>query len=126
MVEQSEYREYIILTGYISAAEKSFLLKKAKCFLYPSLYEGFGIPVLEAFDANTPVITANNSSLPEVGGDAALYIETADVDGLSEQMYKVMNMSEKDRESLSKRMNRQLGKFSWEKCAEETMREILE
>ena len=126
MVEQSEYKEYIILTGYISAAEKSFLLKKAKCFLYPSLYEGFGIPVLEAFDANTPVITANNSSLPEVGGDAALYIETADVDGLSEQMYKVMNMNEKDRESLSKRMNRQLGKFSWEKCAEETMREILE
>lgn len=125
MVEQSKYRQHIIMTGYINGLEKEYLLKNAKCFLYPSLYEGFGIPVLEAFGADTPVITANNSSLPEVGGEAALYIDTYDSVGLAEKIRDVMNMNDGTRAALSKRMRGQLQKFSWEECAEETMKVII-
>lgn len=125
MIEQSKYRQHIIMTGYISGSEKEYLLNNATCFIYPSLYEGFGIPVLEAFAVNTPVITANNSSLPEVGGEAALYIDTYDSEGLAEKINEVINMKDEDRESLSTRMRAQLCMFSWVECAEETLAVIL-
>ena len=74
---------------------------------------------------NTPVITANNSSLPEVGGEAALYIDTYDSEGLAEKINEVINMKDEDRESLSTRMRAQLCMFSWVECAEETLAVIL-
>jgi glycosyltransferase involved in cell wall biosynthesis len=64
----------VILTGFVSEQEKCALLKGARALVYPSLYEGFGLPILEAFDADVPVITCRNSSLVEVAGDAAVYV----------------------------------------------------
>ena len=126
MAENSPFREKILMTGYVTDAEKEALFQKAKAFLYPSLYEGFGIPVLEAFSRGVPVITANNSSLPEVGGDAAFYMDTYDTAALKEYLKKTAAMSAEELNDLRKRMEKQREKFSWEKCAEETLKLITE
>lgn len=122
-IDQSRYKDRIILPGYISDDDKSYLLSKAEAFLYPSLYEGFGIPILEAFRYKLPVITSNVSSMPEVGGDAAFYIDDVyDYRELAQQMIRVDNIT--DRKDLEIRMQKQLDKFSWEKNAEEMMKII--
>lgn len=123
-VERSPYRAKILMPGYISDDEKDMLFQKAKAFLYPSLYEGFGIPVLEAFSRGVPVVTANNSSLPEVGGDAAFYMETYDADRLAVYLKELSVPDDQRWRSLQERMKQQVAKFSWERCAEETLREI--
>lgn len=125
MVEESPYKAHIKMVGYIDGAEKDFLLQNAKCFLYPSMYEGFGIPILEAFAYQTPVITANNSSLPEVGGDAVFYTDTYDTDQLAERIQQVMQLNAAEISALNHKMDVQMSKFSWDKCAEETLRVIL-
>ena len=121
--ETSRYRDRIIMPGYISDEEKRYLLSNAAVFAYPSLYEGFGIPVLEAFDNSLPVVTTNVSSLPEVGGDAAFYIDDPlNADALACQLEKALSLSEDERKNLEDKMRRQLSKFSWDKNAEEIMR----
>ncbi|SFP37214.1 Glycosyltransferase involved in cell wall bisynthesis [Butyrivibrio proteoclasticus] len=124
-IDNSKYKDRIILPGYISSDEKKYLLTNAKAFLYPSLYEGFGLPVLEAFKYNLPVITSNVSSLPEVAGDAAFYIEkTTDYHSLCMKMREVMELTENEKADLANRMTKQRNKFSWDKNAEEIM-EVL-
>ena len=105
--------------------EKEMLFQKAKAFLYPSLYEGFGIPVLEAFSRGVPVVTANNSSLPEVGGDAAFYMDTMDAGKLAAYLKELSELQELRLKELQERMKQQVAKFSWERCAEETLKEIV-
>lgn len=126
LVEASKYTDRIMMPGFVSDVEKEYLYKNATAFVYPSLYEGFGMPILEAFKFNTPVITANNSSLPEVGGNAVLYIDTFDSSELSKCLTHTLNMTEKDFDDLKTRMKAQLNRFSWEKCADETLRIITE
>ena len=126
-IDNSKYRDRIILPGYISSDEKKYLLTNAKAFLYPSLYEGFGLPVLEAFKYNLPVITSSVSSLPEVAGDAAYYIdEPTDYHSLCNKMKEVMELSEEEKVDLSNRMTKQRNKFSWDKNAEEIMEVLTE
>lgn len=121
-VKDSRFKDDIIMPGFISDDEKAYLLSKASAFLYPSLYEGFGIPILEAFAYDLPVITANVSSMPEVAGDAAFYIDDPlDVDKLAEQMIYLSNMTEENRKNLSEKMRKRLEMFSWDKNAEEMM-----
>lgn len=122
-IENSKYRDQIIITGFISDSDKEYLLKNAKAFVYPSLYEGFGIPILEAFSYNIPVITSRKSSMPEVGGNVAFYIEDPlDVDGLALQMLNIINMDTQAKHELDKKMNMQVAKFSWGKNAKEIMK----
>ena len=91
-------------------------------FVYPSLYEGFGIPILEAFSYNLPVITAAVSSMPEVGGDAAYYVSNPqDVDEMAALFKRVEDLTITERETLNKKMKSQLAKFSWKKNAIEMM-----
>lgn len=123
-VDRSSCRKHIFMPGYISDEEKEELFRKAKAFVYPSLYEGFGIPVIETFRRGVPVITANNSSLPEVGGDAAYYIDTYDDDKLAEYMGELVQINTVELNALREKMYEQAEKFSWERCAEETLREI--
>lgn len=119
---QSQYKEDIIMPGYITGDEKTYLYQHAKMFVFPSLYEGFGIPVLEAMEYGLPVVTSRISSLPEVGGDAAFYIDDPkDVCALAGQMEKVCNMSAEEVGSLRDKMRMQVEKFSWKKCADEIM-----
>ncbi|MBQ3318680.1 glycosyltransferase family 4 protein [Candidatus Saccharibacteria bacterium] len=125
LMENSPYKSDIIRPGYITT-EKSVFYRNARAFVYPSLCEGFGLPVLEAFAYNCPVITAKNSSLPEVGGDAAFYINKAtDEKSLAALIETVVNQSALSREKRILMGKKQLSKFSWEKCARETL-EIIE
>lgn len=120
-VKNSRFTKQIIMPGFVSDFEKEYLYKNARAFVYPSLYEGFGMPILEAFKYETPVITARNSSLPEVGKDAAYYIETYDSEGLCNLLDKVTNQSEEELCEIKRLMKAQLESFSWDKCAEETL-----
>ncbi len=100
--------------------ELELLYSSAKVLVYASLYEGFGIPILDAFSAGCPVITSNISSMPEVGGNAALYGNPLDVDGINNRLKQVLE--DKDlREEYVKKGFEQVKKFSWEKCATETV-----
>ena len=98
--------------------------KHAKCYVFPSLYEGFGLPVLEAMKFDCPVITSKISSLPEAAGDAALYVDPLDVDDIAKKIEKVLEDKEL-RKELIKKGKEQIKKFSWEKSAKETLK-ILE
>lgn len=98
--------------------------KKATCFVLPSLYEGFGLPVLEAMQYGCPVITSNVSSLPEAGGDAALYVDPQSADDIAEKIEKLLG-SASLRKDLVEKGHKQVAKFSWEKTARETLK-ILE
>jgi glycosyltransferase involved in cell wall biosynthesis len=96
--------------------EKPFLIAAAKVFAYPSLYEGFGIPVLEALACGIPTVTSNVSSLPEVAGDAALTIDPCSVADLSSALERLIS-DEPLRERLQREASRQAAKFTWTKTA---------
>lgn len=94
--------------------------KNAEFFVLPSLYEGFGLPVLEAMQLGCPVITSDISSLPEAGGDAAMYFNPNDVSDIASKMQKLIGDKEL-REKMVKKGYDQVKKFSWEKSARETL-----
>ena len=95
------------------------LYKQAEFFIYPSRYEGFGIPILESFSQQCPVICSNTSSFPEVAGDAAILFDPNDIASISKSIEMIIN-SEDLRQKLIKKGNERLKKFSWTKCALET------
>jgi len=98
--------------------------KNAIFFILPSLYEGFGLPVLEAMEYGCPVITSNVSSLPEAGGDAVLYVNPEDVKDITEKMQKLLQ-DDSLRKELVAKGREQVKKFSWKKTAEQTIK-VLE
>lgn len=118
--EISPYKEDIIIPGKLKFEAVGHLFRGAGVFVYPSLYEGFGITVLEAFAAGVPLITADNSSLREVGGDAALYFDGQDAEELGWQIGSILT-DEKLRHDLIAKGQERIKKFSWEKCAQETL-----
>lgn len=124
MARKSPYAQDIIMPGKVKFCDVGHLFRGASLFVYPSLYEGFGITILEVFAAGVPLITANNSSLPEVAGDAALYFDAHDVDQLSAQIEKILSSEELQSEMIAKGKER-LKDFSWEKCAQETLEYLI-
>jgi len=116
----SEIRDRIIITGYVDDADLSPLYTGALAFVYPSIYEGFGLPPLEAMQCGAPVITSNTSSLPEVVGDAGIMVEPDDAAGLSGAIYKICS-SESLRENMSRRSRERAKLFSGEKCVDQTV-----
>ncbi len=125
-VEESPYKDRIIMPGYLSAQEKYLLYRDACAFLFPSHYEGFGLPILEAYRTGTQVITAKNSSLPEVGGEAAWFLDDEnDAAALAEVMAAVAAATD---EELQRRVaigNTHCNNFSWDACAKQTMQLLL-
>lgn len=129
------YEELLILQKYgltnsiiqkdVTDAELAYLYKHAICFVYPSLYEGFGLPILEAFENDCPVVCSNNSSLPEVGGEAALYFDNENSSELVNNIEKLC-FSEDVREDCIRKGKERVKMFTWEKCAEQTYRVYLE
>ena len=110
----------IVFTGYISAAEKKLLYQNAQLFAFPSLYEGFGMPVLEAMRYGTPVVCSNTSSLPEVAGDCARLVSPTDVDDIAAGLLEVYTDSARA-EQLARRGKAQAERFSWEESAKKLM-----
>jgi glycosyltransferase involved in cell wall biosynthesis len=104
----------------VSDEELIKLYSKALAFVFPSQYEGFGIPVLEAFATQCPAVLSNAGSLPEIGGDAAVYFDPYSIDDMRKQIEKVISSSSL-REELIRKGKERLNLFSWEKCARETM-----
>ncbi len=109
----------VMLPGYVDETELPLWYASATAFLYPSKYEGFGLPVVESMTIGTPVITSNVSSLPEVAGNAAVLLSPDDIDAWSETMTQLSEFSEK-RIELKKLGIERAKTFSWKKCAKST------
>jgi glycosyltransferase involved in cell wall biosynthesis len=109
-------REQVVLPGFVDDTDKAALISGATALLFPSLYEGFGFPVLEGFACDTPVLASRNSSLPEVGGQAALLVEAEDSDDIADGMKRLLTDAAL-REWLVLRGKEQLQRFSWKQAA---------
>lgn len=109
----------VVYTGYISEQEAACLYSGATVFVYPSQYEGFGIPVLEAMACGCPVIASNSSSLPEVVGDAGILVEPNNVEALVEAIFTVLH-DEEFRRVLKEKGVQRASQFTWERTARTT------
>jgi len=110
----SRYSRDIIIPGYVGDNQRYTLYRSAEAFVFPSLYEGFGLPVLEAMAAGCPVIALSNSSIPEIAGDAALLLQSSNQ--LAGGIVELLNNPRKDKEMTSKGY-KQAKKFTWDKTA---------
>lgn len=113
-LDSHPFREKIVVTGYVTKEELRVLYSGAIALIYPSMYEGFGLPVVEAMACGTPAILHHSSSLPEVGGDACLYFNNNDVQELASCM-DIMATELALRKDLAQKALRQAALFSWEK-----------
>lgn len=120
MARDMDLGKSVIFTGYVIGDEVAPLFKNAEFFVMPSLYEGFGTTVLEAFAAGTPAIVSNVSSIPEIAGDAAILVNPINVQEISDAMIKLAE-DDKMRYDLRQKGFKQVEKFNWEKCARETL-----
>lgn len=114
--EQMSHKEDVVFLGRTEPEELIRLLGSAISLVYPSLYEGFGIPIIEAFQAEIPVITSDCTSMPEVAGDAAILIEPTDTDAMSNALTRVANDSNLRNQLISEGRSRRT-LFSWDKTA---------
>ena len=123
--EQALFRELRvegqITQKFVTDGEMRKALHGAICFIHPSLYEGFGIPILDAFAAECPVLLANASCFPEVGGDAALYFNPSDMEDFQNKLDRLLDPSNIGfRNQLVIKGKERVKSFSWKRCAEET------
>lgn len=116
LVTKLNLGEDIVFTDYVDEIDKPIIYGMAKLFIFPSIYEGFGIPVVEAMAASVPVITSNISSLPEVAGDAAIMVQPRDSVSIAEYMNKILS-DEVFSLELIKKGHIQAQKFTWEASA---------
>lgn len=121
ILEYLKIKDKVKFLGFVSDATLSKLYREAAVFVYPSLYEGFGLPVLEALSFGAPVVTSDISSLPEVAGKAAEFINPQDPNSISRGLQKLLEHKE-ERERLKKLAKIQANKFSWEKAARQTLK----
>jgi glycosyltransferase involved in cell wall biosynthesis len=119
-VERLGLETEVVFPGYVPQDDLPSLLSGARLFIFPSLYEGFGLPVLEAMACGTAVLCSNVSSLPEVAGNAAFLVDPLNVESMAEAMNRLLQ-DEGLRAQLVERGFRQVHRFSWEQCARETL-----
>jgi glycosyltransferase involved in cell wall biosynthesis len=115
--EHPDLRARVVLTGFVPDADLAALYSGARAFVYPSLYEGFGLPVLEAMQCGTPVITSDTTSLPEIAGDAGLLVSPIDADALSEALIRIVTDDDLAAD-LGRRGQSRSALFSWDRTAE--------
>ncbi len=119
-IEQLEVSNLVILTGYVPEADLPALYSGARCFVYPSYFEGFGLPPLEAMQCGTPVIVGNRTSLPEVVGDAAVLVDPFSVEAIAAAIEKVIRDSDLCRTLRVKGLER-ARLFEWRETARQTL-----
>lgn len=112
IIQENNMSEKVIMTGYTSEDEKNILIQNCQLFAFPSLYEGFGMPILEAFYFGKPVLASKVSSLPEVAGDAACYCDPYDIESIEMGLMKLVS-DENYAQDLVKLGIERLKKFSW-------------
>lgn len=118
-VRALKIEDRVIMPGYVDENEKAYLYQNCKIFAFPSLYEGFGLPILEAFSYGKPVLTSHVSCMPEVAGDAAVYCDPFDSGDIARCLEKLVN--DKDfADDLAKKGLDRLENFSWEKSVKMT------
>ncbi len=119
IAQQIEVENVVHCVGRVAEEDKVALFQQARAFLYPTLYEGFGLPALEALACGVPVIGSNASSVPEIVGDAGILVEPQDARAMAGALIAVCTEDPLHAE-LSERALKQAAKFTWEKCARET------
>ena len=120
VIEKNNFQNKVIFPGWIDEEDKPALLQIADCFVFPSLYEGFGIPIVEAMAAGTPVISSNKTSLPEVGKDGVLFCDPKNTDEFSKRIYQAI-ADENLKADIIKRGSEIAKLYSWQKTAEKTL-----
>jgi glycosyltransferase involved in cell wall biosynthesis len=113
-------RDHIVVIDYVDVDTLAYIYSLASLFVFPSLYEGFGLPPLEAMACGCPVVVSNAASLPEVCGEAGFYVDPNDVSSIADGICKVLTDSELRRGLVEKGLER-ARLFSWEKTAKETL-----
>jgi glycosyltransferase involved in cell wall biosynthesis len=122
--EINDNKDIVEYVGRVSDDDRFEILRRASCLVLPSFYEGFGMQLLEAYEVGTPVITSNNSSLPEVAGPGALYVDPANTAEIKNAI-KQLILDKGLHDSLAAKGAEHLKSFSWEKCAEETHKVLI-
>ena len=120
IVAKHKLEQDAVFLGYVEDTDLPALYGRAEFFVYPSIYEGFGMPILEAMACGTPVITSNVSSMPEVAGDAALLVDPLDVDEIAAKMLELAGSTEL-RGRLREAGLARAGRFTWEETARRTL-----
>ncbi len=124
VIDNSQFKSDIIAPGWVDEEDIPILMNAAEVFVFPSLYEGFGIPVLEALACRTPVVASRGSSLEEVGGDCALYVDPEKPEEIANAIIELMQNDKLRMKKVELGMER-VKEFSWEKCAKETLDILL-
>jgi len=120
-LEDASLGDSVILTGYVPESDLPALYSGATCFVYPSIFEGFGLPPLEAMQCGTPVIIGNRTSLPEVVGDAAFAVDPFDVNAIAGAIEQILNKPAL-RDELRVRGLERAKMFDWHETARRTLR----
>jgi len=124
-INQSPYKKDIVVKGYVSEKEKKEQFEKADIFVLISLYEGFGLPIIEAMSHGVPVVCSNVSSLPEIAGEAGLLVNPNDIEEISEAFERIIcNQGVKN--DMIEQGFENVRNFSWEKCVRETLDVLLD
>ncbi|MCA9364619.1 MAG: glycosyltransferase family 4 protein [Candidatus Moranbacteria bacterium] len=118
VITDSPFKSEIVQVGFVSAKEKEALFKEADVFVFPTIYEGFGLPILEAQSVGVPVITSNRSSMPEVAGKGALLVNPQDEKTIARTMHMLVAEQE-TRKKMVHKGRKNIERFSWKKCAKE-------
>ncbi|MDZ7295973.1 MAG: glycosyltransferase family 4 protein, partial [candidate division KSB1 bacterium] len=116
LAEAEKYPDRVRILGFVDDDDLPALYRNAALFVFPSLYEGFGLPVLEAMACGVPVVCSNASSLPEVAGYAALLVDPLDTDGLAAAMARVLEDPDLRRGMIARGLD-QAARFTWERAA---------
>ncbi|MCS7257874.1 MAG: glycosyltransferase family 4 protein [candidate division WOR-3 bacterium] len=120
LIKQLGLKHRVRILGYVSPDKLPYLYNGAEIFVIPSLYEGFGLPLLEAMACGLPIVASKSSSFPEIGGDACLYFDPSDPTDLAEKMDLILSNSVL-KEKLMKKAQNRAREFSWESCAQKTL-----
>jgi len=119
-IKKYALQQNVIFPGWVEDADLPVIYKLARCFVFASLYEGFGIPIIEAMVTGLPVVSSNKSCMPEVGGDAAIYADPANYADFAEKIHKVI-ADENIRGDLIQKGIARAKFFTWQKTAEKTL-----